>query len=1039
MLQDIVRLCVQRRLAALAVTLGIAGYGVHAYLQTPIEAFPDVTNLQVNVISQIPGLAPEEIERQLTVPLERSLNGVPGAINMRSESLFGLSLIFITFEDGADVFRSRMLVQERLATADLPETASVEIAPDATPLGEVFQYRLSSDRHDLYELRAAQEWVVPRVIRQVPGVAGVVSSGGYLEELHVEADPALLEAHGLTLSDVAEALERASSNVGGGFMQLGEQELSIRGVGVIREASDIEEVVIRRVDGLPVTVGDVARLIQSYTSRRGSVGLNEESNIVEGFVLLRRGANPSAVLAGIHEKVEELEARVLPEGMSIEPFYDRTDLVEQTLSTVHRALLEGFLLILGMVWLFLRIWRASFIVTLIIPLSLLSAFIGLHLIGLPANLISMGAIDFGILVDGAVVLVENVLHQMHVSKPRTKRDVLSVVIRGAVDVARPTFYAMAIIIAALIPIFSLERVEGRIFRPLAMTYSFALIAALVFALTIVPALLAVALRPKDSKLKEPPFIDFLRRKYRAILERCVRRPAVPVLAGAAFIATSVLVGSQLGTEFLPQLDEGDLVIFVEMPASISLEEGQELLVGVRERLMEFPEVAATLSEQGRPEDGTDNETANMSETFVKLRDTEHWRAGVTKASLVEEMRESLTAIPGVRFNFSQPIKDNVEESGSGVRGQVVLKIYGEDLEAMRETLTAAVEALERIEGVVDLDLYRDTTMPQLQVRFERDALAREGIAMVDAQQTLEASLAGVVVNEYWVGERPVPIRLRIPRPERSDPDRVGELLVPGDGDARVPLGELADISIRDGRASINREANARTMALKFNVSGRDLGSVIAEAMEVVSENVEEPEGHYLEWSGEFENQQRAMERLSVIVPLSLLVVLGLLYSALGSVRSALVILAAAPFAMGGGVLALYAASIPLSVSAAIGFIALLGQISLAGLLVLSAVEQQWDAGLPRHRAIVEGAVLRFRAVLMTALLAMLGLIPMAFGTGVGSETQRPFALVIVGGMASTLLIMLFVLPALYRVLGPRGRYGAESLATPNDRLQEDRS
>lgn len=1027
MLHRLVRLCVERRVLALVITAAIAAYGVHAYTRTPVEAFPDVTNLQINVIGQIPGLAPEEIERQLTIPLERALNGLPGAISMRSESLFGLSLVFITFEDDADVFRSRVLVQERLAVADVPEGAEVEIAPDATPLGEVFQYRLSSDRHDLYELRAAQEYVIPRVLRQVPGVAAVVGFGGYLEELHVEIDPARLEAHALTLADVAEALEGASLNVGGGFLRLGEQEVGVRGVGALAEPADVEAVVVARVEGLPVTVGDVARVVQSHTPRRGTVGLDLSPNVVEGFVIMRRGANPSEVLAGVHAKIEELESRILPEGMRVEAFYDRTELVGRTLDTVHASLLEGFLLVLSVVWLFLRMLRGSLVVAAVIPLSLLCAFIGLHAIGMPANLISMGAIDFGILVDGAVVLVENVLHEMSVHKPRSRREVLGLVVRGAVDVARPTLYAMAIIIAALVPIFSLERVEGRIFRPLATTYSFALVAALVLALTVVPALLAVVLRTKDAELREPRFVGWLRDRYRAAASFAVGRPAVPLVAGALLLGAAALVGSRLGTEFLPQLDEGDLVVFVEMPASISLEEGQDILVEVRRRLLELPEVLATMSEHGRPEDGTDNETVNMSETFVRLRPRSEWREGVDKDALVAEMRASLAAIPGVRFNFSQPIKDNVEESASGVRGQVVLKIYGEDLDAMRGALTAAIELLEDIEGVVDLDLYRDTAMPQLQVRFDREALAREGVSMVDAQRALETALAGLVVNEIWIGERPVPVRLRTPHAERTDPERVGELLLPTASGARVPLRDLADVELRTGRASINREDNRRAMALKFNVEGRDVGSVIAEAMAAVEAGVDAPEGHYFQWSGEFENQQRAMARLSVIVPLSLLVVLGLLYSALGSLRSAAVILACAPFALSGGVFALALAGIPLSVSAAVGFIALLGQVSLAGLLVLSAVEQRWASGLPRLAAIAEGATHRFRAVLMTALLAMFGLVPMALGTGVGSETQRPFALVIVGGMISTLAVALFVLPALYRLLGPRALRRAEAI------------
>lgn len=1027
MLHSLVRLVVERRIAAMVVTLLVAAYGVHAYLRTPIEAFPDVTNLQVNVIAQMPGLAPEEIERQLTVPLERVLNGVPGAISMRSESLFGLALIFITFEDDADVFRSRTLVAERMAAASVPDEATVHLAPDATPLGEVLQYRLSSDRHDLYELRAAQEWTVARVLRQVPGVADVVSFGGYLEELHVEVDPSTLEAHDLTLEDVRQSIARASRNVGGGFLRTGEQELGIRGVGVLRNAEDLARVVLRSDEGLPVTVGDVARIVQSNTPRRGTVGLDVQADVVEGFVLLRRGENPSEVLAGVHAKIRDIEGRMLPEGMRVEPFYDRTHLVHQTLATVHRGLLEGFGLIVGLVWLFLRTMRGSLVVAVVIPLSLLAAFTGLYLLGMPANLISMGAIDFGILVDGAVVLVENVIHEMQHVKPRTRREILGLVVRGAVDVARPTLYAMGIIIAALVPVFSLERVEGRIFRPLALTYSLALVAALVFALTVVPALLALTLRASDAELKEPSFLVAMRNRYVELVRRVTTRPLVPIAVGVLGLVASVVVGARLGSEFLPALDEGDVVAFVEMPPSVSLEQGRDILVEVRRRILAFPEVIATMSEHGRPEDGTDNEGVNMSETFVRLRPRSEWRAGVDKDSLIAEMRESLSAIPGVRFNFSQPIKDNVEESGSGVRGQVVLKVFGTDLDAMREALGRAVDALSDVRGIVDLDIYRDTSMPQLQIELDREALAREGIPMEDAQATLETALAGTVVNEIWVGERPVPVRVRLPVEERLDRARIGDVLIPTPAGARVPLRDLSTIDVRMGRASINREDNSRTMALKFNVEGRDLGSVIREARAVVGARVRPPAGHFFAWSGEFENQKRAMDRLRIIVPLSLLVVLGLLYSALGSIRSAALILATVPFALTGGVFALALAGIPLSVSAAVGFIALLGQVSLAGLLMLSAIDPRIAQGVPSLDAVVAGAGFRFRAVLMTALLAMLGLLPVAFGTGVGSETQRPFALVIVGGMSTTLLAALFVLPALYAWLGPKAARAPEEV------------
>lgn len=1024
MLKAIIETCVQRRVAALLVTLLVALFGVRAYLDTPIEAFPDVTNAQVTVITQAPGLAPQEVERQLTVPLERVLNGTPELLLLRSESLFGLSLITLTFADDANAFVARTVVSQRIQGADLPAGAIPELAPEATPLGEIYQYRLTSDRHDLVDLRGWQEWTVARLLRQVPGVADVVSFGGFLEEVHVEVDPILLETYELTLADVTAALASSNVNVGGGFLRTGDQQLSIRGIGYLTSAEDVKRVVLRADVGTPVTVGDVARVIRSHTPRMGTVGHDDQRDVVEGFVLLRRGENPSRVLGGIHAKVDEINARVLPTGMAIAPFYDRSELVDLTLATVHRNLLEGFLLITAVVWLFLRSIRGSAVVAVVIPLSLATAFIGLHWLDVPANLISMGAIDFGILVDGAVVLVENVLHEAREQRPTRRQEMVALVARAALDVARPTFYAMAIIVAALIPVFSLERVEGRIFRPLALTYSLALAGALVLALTVVPALCALLLRPGDVA-GEPRVLAAVRNGYARVLGWFLDHGWASAVLAAALLTAGGAVGSRLGSEFLPELDEGDLVVFVEMPASISLERGQDVLIETRRRLLEFPEVVATLSEHGRPEDGTDNEGVNMSETFVRLRPRESWRPGWVKERLVEAMRATLEEIPGVRFNISQPIKDNVEESVSGVRGKVVLKVFGEDLDAMRSTLLAATEVLRTIDGVVDLDLYRDTTAPQLQIRFDREALARHGIAMQDAQAVVETALAGRIATEFWRGERIVPVRVRLPVAERLDVGRIEGVLLPTPSGARIPLRELAAIEITAARASINRESNSRTMALKFNVEGRDLGSAIDEAMRVVDAGVTPPEGAWLAWSGEFENQERAIGRLRVVIPLSLLVVIGLLYGALQSGRAALAILLVVPPALCGGLFALATAGQVLSVSAAIGFVALLGQVSLAGLLVVGAIESRRAGGALLREAVREGCRSRFRAVLMTALLAMLGLLPMAIAVGVGSETQRPFALVIVGGMTTTLVTALLILPVVYvwvagRTTAPRG-------------------
>ena len=1016
MLRQLIELCVRRRLPALAVTAGIALYGVNAYLSLPVEAYPDVSNVQVVVIAQLAGQAPEEIERQVTVPIERVLNGTPGSILMRSESLFGLSLVTVTFDDDADSFRSRAIINERLTEADLPEGVNVKLAPEATPLGEIYQFRVVSDRHTTMDTRAELEWTVSRILLQVPGVADVVTFGGFLKEAHVEVDPSRLLAHNLSLSDVSDAIHKSNRNVGGGFLPHGEQQLAIRGVGYLGKPEDLQAIVLKSEHGTPVTVGDVSRVVLSHTPRLGGVGYNAEGEVAEGFALLRRGENPSVVLDGIHEKVAQLNESILPKGMRIAPFYDRTNLVSETLGTVHHNLLFGALLVIGVVWLFLRSLRCSLIVASIIPLALLTAFIGLTQIHLPANLISMGAVDFGILVDGAVVLVENVLHETQLKRPSSRRGLLHLIVHSAVDVARPTFFAMAIIIAALIPVFTLQRVEGRIFRPLALTYSFALLGALVFALTAIPALCAVVLRPKDGNVHEPKLLVRMREGYHRALLWLLRHRAAVAAGVVALLVVTGFTASRLGSEFLPELDEGDIVVFVEMPPSISLAEGSTILQDVRQRLLTFPEVLETLSEQGRPEDGTDDEGVNMSETFVHMAPRDTWRRGMTKDRLYEEMRQSLTTIPGVSFNFSGPIKDNVEEAVSGVRGQVVLKIFGTDLDVMKKTLENCVTAMQKIPGIVDLGLYRDATVPQLQIVLNRAALARNGIAVDAAQDLIQTALSGTVATTFWENERPVPVRLMFPASERENEAQIANILVPTPGGSHVPLREVAQIERAAGKAAITREANSRVLALKFNVEGRDLGSVVNQAIDVVKHDVQVPEGNYLVWGGEFENQKRALARLAVIVPLSFLVVFVLLYMALGSMASAFSVLVVAPLGMSGGMLGLRLAGIPLSVSAAVGFIALLGQVCLASLLVVSAVDQRRREGDPLNAALANGASRRFRTVLMTALLAILGLMPAAVSSGVGSETQKPFAVVIIGGLVSAVVVTLFVLPLVYSLI-----------------------
>src|SRR6185295_4758628 len=653
----------------------------------------------------------------------------------------------------------------------------------------------------------------------------------------------------------------------------------------------------------------------------------------------------------------------------------------------------------------------------------LGAFLGLYVLGMPANLISMGAIDFGILVDGAVVLVENVLHSLQHERPRERREVLRLVIRSTEAVARPTLFAMLIIIAALVPVFTLQQVEGRIFRPLALTYSFALVAALVLALTLVPALCALGFI-RGRPHAEPRWIEKARVRYRGWIGRLLGARAPMLAVAAAFLVASVLLGTRLGTEFLPELDEGDFVVFVEMPPSIALEAAQTMLVEVRRRILTFPEVAQVLSENGRTEDGTDNENPNMSETFVRLRPHTEWRKGYDKDRLADEVRELLLQIPGVRYNISQPIRDNVEEAVAGVRGKVVLKVFGTDTKVMRGALEQARQQIAKVRGVVDLGLYRDASVPQLQIRLDRDAVARAGLTVAAANDFIGTALAGKVVTTYWEAERPVPVRLMLPVSTRENDASIGTLAVPRPGGGSVPLRQIAELGVLAGAANIYRESNSRYLALKFTVEGRDMGSVVSEAIAIVGREVKVPDGYYFSWGGEFENQQRAIKRLEIIVPVALAAVLALLYSAIQSGRAAAAILLTAPFALTGGVFALWLGDMPLSVSAVVGFIALLGQVSLLGLLQVSAIENRRSEGAPLDAAIVQGAVEKLRAVLMAALLALFGLLPMALSQGIGSETQRPFALVIVGGMVTTLAITLFVLPGVYYMLA------AERYATP---------
>lgn len=1012
MLLRLVNAAIARPWATLAGSLLLALVGYALFLGVPIEAFPDVTNTQVQVITLAPGRAAEEVEREVTIPLERELAGTPQMVDLRSISVFGLSQITCTFDDGADDFAARVRVLERLHQAELPPGISARLGPESTPVGEVYRFTVDGATATVIDRRDLLDRVITRALRQVQGVADVVAFGGFQRQYQVDVDPERLAVRGLGVPDVVQALERSSGAAGGNYVRHGDEEYVVRGLGYLRDPRELRSVALRAERGVPITVADVGQVVLGHVPRRGVVGRGTNDEAPEGIVLLRRRAHPAVVLDGIHEAIDRLNRDVLPRGVQIRPYYDRTELMARTLHTVRENLLHGAALVVLLIVLFLGAPRGALVVTAVIPLSLLTAFAGLRLLKMPANLISLGAIDFGILVDGAVILVETVYHVMSERPFLDRRDAVAA---AAAQVVRPVVFSLAIIGTALLPIVTMERTEGRIFAPMAITYAFALIGALVWSLTAVPALARVAVRPLPGH-GEPGWVAWLRGRYGASLAGALRRPARVLVMLLVGFAVAVGVGRRLGSEFLPELNEGGLFVTAIFPASQALEEGQRLVPILRSAVAEFPEVREVVSQLGRPEDGTDPSPVNVAQLMISLHPEERWTTGRSRRALVEAMRARLGVVPGVELIFSQPIVDNVLESISGIKGKVVVRLSGDDIDQLQALALRAQAAIAPVRGVRDLGLYQTGTVPQMLIEVDREAIARYGLRVADVDEVVQAAIGGEVATEIWEGERRVEVAVRVAERFRVGIDRIREIPVTTPAGRRIPLGVLARVRVGEGRAAIQRNQGRRFVALKFNIDGRDLGSVVAEARARVRAAVTPPEGVTIAWGGEFESQQRAMKRLALIVPVAFALILALLWLAFGRTRSALVVMAATPLALPGAAMALWLTKVPVSVSAVVGGIALLGQTVLAGVVIVSSVNELRAEGVPRDAAVVEGAARRLRAVLLTAMLAALGLVPAALSHAMGSETQRPFALVIVGGVAFATPMLLFVVPLLYRLI-----------------------
>ena len=986
--------------------------GVVAFKNLSVEAFPDVTDTQVTVIALYPGRAAEEVEKQVTLPIEVALSGLPNSIRVFSHTQFGLSFTVVTYDDKAEVNLARQQVNERLRGIDLPAGVEANVMPNATPVGEIMRYRLRGDGLTTTDLRTLQDWTVERALRQVPGVADVVSMGGFIKQYEVQPDLQKLRAYKLTLNDLQTALGRGSANAGGSYVAQGTQQFAIRGLGLLHSAEDIGQIVITARGNTPVLVRDVAHVTIGAVPRLGTVGQDFDDDVVTGIVIMRKGENPSVVLMGVKDKIADLNARVLPDGVQIVPFYDRTWLMGKTLTTVFRNLVEGALLVSLVLYLFLSNLRASLAVVVVIPLALLATFLGLKIMGVPANLLSLGAMDFGIIVDGAVIVIENIMHRLaERGEGMNEKERRTLITNAANEVGRPTLFSMLIIIAAHIPIFALQRHEGRIFQPMALSVTTALVGSLIFSLTLVP-LLAYWMLRKDIPHGDNRLLATAKRWYAPVLHWALEKPKQVVqIALAAFVA-SLLAASQLGSEFLPELNEGTLWINLRLPSSISQEEASRILRSVRQTLHTVPEVNSTVSKAGQPEDGTDPKTISMAEVFVDLKPPEQWRKGTTKESLTEDLERALEVLPGVQPAFSMPIRDNVLESISQIDGQIVIKLSGDDLSILRETTESIEREIRHVRGVYRAEIDRLGEVPQLIIDIDRDRAARLGLNVGDIQDVIETALGGRASTLIWEGERKFAVVVRLANDKRAMANLPSTPILLPNGNYAT-LENVATIRQGSGAMNIAREAGRRTMAIGIFVKGRDMGSVVADMKSRVEKNVKIPNGYAVTWSGEFENQERAMQRLAVVVPISLLLIFVLLFDAFASIKTAGLILLNVPLALIGGFVALWLFRIPLSVSAAIGFIALSGQAVLNGVVMLSVFQQLRNAGYTVVDAVKEGALQRLRTVLMTALLAALGLLPMALSHDIGSETQRPLAIVVIGGLFTATLLTLVVLPSLY--------------------------
>ena len=1026
MIRGLVDFALNNRLMVIAIGLLLFLWGIVSFHNLPVEAYPDVANNYVEIITQWPGISAEQIEQQVTIPLETQMNGIPHVVHLRSFSIFGLSDLKLIFDDEEENSWNRERVLERLSQVTLPPGVTPQIGTDWSPVGQIYFYTLKSTNpnYDVMDLKSIEDWVVEKNLKAVPDVVDVSSFGGPTREYQVRIDPNKMIAYGLSLAQVEQQLTNNNANAGGSFIEAGLQQINIREVGLVKNVQDIQNTVIVSKGGTPLRVQDIAVVSQGPKIRLGQFGrgihrqdgkIIDNNDVVSGIVLLRKGANADAALAGIHAKVKELNERILPRGVQVVPFVDRSDLVRYTTHTVLHNLTEGIILVVIVLFLFLGNVRGAFIVALTIPFSLLFASICLDLRHIPANLLSLGALDFGMVVDGAVVMVENIVRQLN----RNGSEGLSVRARirqAAHEVQRPVFYAIAIIITAYLPIFTLQRVEGRLFKPMAWTVAFALLGALIFSMLLAPVLSSFLFRKGAHEWRNPVLI-WLTDRYRTAAHWAVRQRTVTVGIGAVALlgALYLAVGGVIGSEFLPHLDEGALWVRGTLAPSTGPSEGIRVASQARVVLCSFPEVPQCTSQTGRPDDGTDTTGFFNTEFFVDLKPKEQWRPVFheNKEELIAAMSRELNKIPGVVWGFSQPIEDNMEEAVSGVKGELATKVYGDDLKLLEAKADEVVNVMRQVRGIEDLGVFRVLGQPNVNFEVDRQQTARYQINVADVQDAIQTAVGGTSLTQVLQGEQRYDLVMRYLPQYRTTREAIENIRLLSPSGERVSLAQLCKIEEREGGSEIYREGNQRYVAIKYSVRGRDLGSTVEEGIQRVSAQVKLPRGYHIDWEGEYESQKRSAKRLSIVIPITILLIFMILYTMFNSFKWATLILANVAMASIGGLLALLITGTNFSVSSGVGLLALFGVSVQTGVIMLEYINQLRARGMTIEESAVEGAVLRLRPIMMTMLVATLGLLPAALSHGIGSDSQRPFAIVIVGGLLADLVMSIFLLPTLY--------------------------